>query len=802
MKIHHMAKFLLAIMLIGHSMTIASANEATTHSQASAEVTQASSSEAQSSQAPSQEGGASEAEAVAQDEGLAANLSDEELGDLIGLLNNSARIEELKNNLLLIQKAKTEPEASSEVEVVPTQITEGLLSQLKEAVFKAKESFEYLFDSKISFIPTKQVMDDAGRVTEKPQTLALLTYLLSFSGYILLSWALLRKLGSYLHVHLLDKGWALSIPFLIRCVFRMIILALPIIITYFSTQYLLKYFLYNDLTMLVIVQTFMQPFLVVLFIEAIASLALSPDHAAYRLVNFRNSIASWLLYKTRQLLVIFFFFLTAYEIADILYKSGLHVLHASVYIAGFIYIIAFYSFILSMRRVVSIYYSINRKHNNMVWFYDLVVDFWHIPALAYAVIVGLFWFLDAADQKTWIVSNTIGMLIAFVCMLVIINLINYLARKIETVVNDKARLNRKHRKQAASLISVSRYAAFFLKLATIVIYIGVMLHILGVPLLEWVSTGQGENILHIGISLSVIIIAWFLVREVFNALMQQYLNATNEEGEFINHNSRLRTVLPLLKNIALIVLALILFLLALTSIGVSVTPVLAFSGVLSLAIALGSQKLVGDFITGMFYLIEDTMQVGDVIEINGRSGTIEELSIRSLRLRDLTGSVHTIPFGSIEQVCNLTKGFSYALMEIGVAYRENVDEVMEVLAKIGEEMYNDTPWRYYITEDLEVLGVDSFGDNAVNIRCRFRTRADKKWTVRREFNRRVKNRFDELNIEIPFPHVTLYFGEDKNGDAPAMRFQPKRKSKTSQDGISDEPMQNNPIIDTDVIGED
>jgi small conductance mechanosensitive channel len=188
--------------------------------------------------------------------------------------------------------------------------------------------------------------------------------------------------------------------------------------------------------------------------------------------------------------------------------------------------------------------------------------------------------------------------------------------------------------------------------------------------------------------------------------------------------------------------------------------------VIGLAIGFGSQKLVQDIITGMFVLFSDTMRVGDVVEVGGRAGVVEAVTIRTVVLRDYGGNVHTIPYSAIDTVTNLTKEFSYAVFDIGVGYRENVDEVMQVLRDLGAEMRQDPYFRRLILEPLEVAGVDRFADSAVVIKARFKTRPLRQWEVAREFNRRIKNRFDELRIEIPFPHQTLYFGADKQGRAP------------------------------------
>jgi len=200
-------------------------------------------------------------------------------------------------------------------------------------------------------------------------------------------------------------------------------------------------------------------------------------------------------------------------------------------------------------------------------------------------------------------------------------------------------------------------------------------------------------------------------------------------------------------------------------------PGLLLFGVFGVAIGFGSQKLVQDIITGVFILLGDMMSVGDVVKLGDRAGLVEAISIRNVRLRDLSGTVHTIPFSSISSVSNLTKDFSYYVFDIGVAYREDVDQVMDVLKEIGDQLQQDPNVGPLILAPLEVLGVDSFGDSAVVVKARIKTVPIQQWTVGRAFNRRIKQRFDELGIEIPFPHRTIYFGQDKQDQAPPARVQ-------------------------------
>ena len=146
------------------------------------------------------------------------------------------------------------------------------------------------------------------------------------------------------------------------------------------------------------------------------------------------------------------------------------------------------------------------------------------------------------------------------------------------------------------------------------------------------------------------------------------------------------------------------------------------------------------------------------------------MSIRSVRLRDIEGTVHTVPFGEVATVLNMTKDFSFAFMEVGIAYREDVDQVVEVLREIGDGMQANEEFGPHILEPLEVLGLDSFRASSVNIRIRLKTLPIKQWAVKREYQRRMKRVFDERGIEIPFPHQTVYFGADNAGVAPAARI--------------------------------
>ncbi len=175
-----------------------------------------------------------------------------------------------------------------------------------------------------------------------------------------------------------------------------------------------------------------------------------------------------------------------------------------------------------------------------------------------------------------------------------------------------------------------------------------------------------------------------------------------------------------------------------------------------------------DVITGFFIILEDQIRVGDVVEIAGRAGLVERVNLRMVVLRDLEGKVHYVENGEISVVTNFTKEFSCYVFDIGVAYRENVDEVIALMKQVDEDMRQNSELKDEILEPLEVFGLDRFADSAVVIKARYKTRTLKQWGVAREFNRRLKQKFDDNDIEIPFPHRTLYIGKDKNGVAPPL----------------------------------
>ncbi len=227
---------------------------------------------------------------------------------------------------------------------------------------------------------------------------------------------------------------------------------------------------------------------------------------------------------------------------------------------------------------------------------------------------------------------------------------------------------------------------------------------------------------------------------------------------------RLKTMTAIFQWLLSIIIIGIVAYMILEEFGLNMTPLLAGVGIVGLAFGFGGQYLIRDIINGIFILIENQYNINDVIKIGDIGGLVEGVNLRYTRLRDVEGRVIYIPNGEIKVVINFTKEFSQAVLDIGVAYKENVDKVMDVMRQVGAEMRQDDYFRKIILEDLEMLGVDALADSQVTIRCRIKTKPIKQWEVAREFRRRIKNRFDELGIEIPFPHRTLYTGTGPEND--------------------------------------
>lgn len=272
--------------------------------------------------------------------------------------------------------------------------------------------------------------------------------------------------------------------------------------------------------------------------------------------------------------------------------------------------------------------------------------------------------------------------------------------------------------------------------------------------------------LHIVLVLTLTLVA-LKAAKVLSKRLVDFIVRQKEDPEF---QKRTQTLASIIRYISVITILLVGTMMVLKEFGIEIGPLLAAAGIVGLAVGFGAQSLVKDVISGFFILLEDQIRVGDVVQIAGKGGLVEKINLKTTILRDLAGNVHYVPNGHIDVVTNMTKDYSRYVFDIGVAYRENVDEVIEVIKEVDKELRNDPDYKDDILEPVEILGLDQFADSAVIVKARTTTMPIKQWRVGREFNRRLKMKFDERGIEIPFPHVTLYMGQDKQGQSPPLRI--------------------------------
>ncbi len=277
----------------------------------------------------------------------------------------------------------------------------------------------------------------------------------------------------------------------------------------------------------------------------------------------------------------------------------------------------------------------------------------------------------------------------------------------------------------------------------------------------------------------ILIAAWVLIAVLQRAIrgFRVRIASRFDDREAVK---RAETLGRVFRYLAAVIVSLIAGMLVLGEIGISVAPILGAAGVVGLAVGFGAQSLVKDYFTGFFILLENQIREGDVVKLGNHAGLVEIVTLRYVQLRDYDGNVHFVPNGEISTVVNMSRGYAQSVMDIGVAYRENTDEVVAVMQEVGAAMRADPAFAPRLLAELEVAGVERWDDSAVVIRCRFKCAPLEQWSVRREYLRRLKLAFDAKGIEIPFPHVTVYAGQDKQGQAPALPLQWQRKSAESK----------------------
>ena len=262
----------------------------------------------------------------------------------------------------------------------------------------------------------------------------------------------------------------------------------------------------------------------------------------------------------------------------------------------------------------------------------------------------------------------------------------------------------------------------------------------------------------------IIFIAFKMVRFSFKK-MRKVLSSRAEKNSNVDTEEsvkRINTLTSILHMIIKIILWAVYLMMILQKFGINIAPILASAGIIGLAVGFGAQELVRDFISGFFIILENQVRTGDIAILNGTAGQVEKVELRTITLRDFSGVVHIFQNGKINNVSNMTKDWSALVFDIGVAYKENPQLVMDVMKQIGDELRDDPAFKDIILEPIEIFGLDKFADSAIVIKARLKTKPSMQWSIGREYRKRLKDAFDARNIEIPFPHTTIYWGEKIN----------------------------------------
>ncbi len=394
----------------------------------------------------------------------------------------------------------------------------------------------------------------------------------------------------------------------------------------------------------------------------------------------------------------------------------------------------------------------------------MVGTIWHLLVIGYAVAVFVVWLTNPYTALPFMLQATAKSLVAGAIGVVIVALLSgVIAGGIRLPVSATARLPLLENRLNAFMPAILRVARL-LVLLCVVLAVAQIWGLLDVS--GWAMSDSGRPLIGNGASLALVLLLGWALHLVTASWVEYRLNPNFGTVP----TPRERTLLALLRNAFSIALVVIIGMLALSQIGVNIAPLLAGAGVLGLAIGFGSQKLVQDIITGIFIQLDNAMNEGEVVTVAGISGLVEKLTIRSVSLRALDGIVHVIPFSAVDRVANMMRHFSCHLVEIGVSYRENIPEVKQAMLDAFDKL-RESEHGQYILEPMEMYGLAKFTDSAQVVMARFKTIPGRHWNAGRAYNEIVKKIFDERGIEIPFPHLTLFMGQDKQGKSPPVPVQ-------------------------------
>ena len=370
---------------------------------------------------------------------------------------------------------------------------------------------------------------------------------------------------------------------------------------------------------------------------------------------------------------------------------------------------------------------------------EILGTYWYIAALILVGISLFATFLSAGDTSTALRQSLICTVLVVLCMV-----INGLVRR------HSQRPQRGHKRHALYSERLKSFVYTLAHLVVWLVFIELGLRVWGLSLISF-TEGEGHEISVKLFGLAGTLLFAWLIWILSDTAIHHALTRSRKGLA----NARAQTMMPLIRNVLFATIAIIALIVALANMGMNVTPLLAGAGVIGLAIGFGAQSLVADLITGLFIIIEDSLAIDDYVDVGGHLGTVEGLTIRTVRLRDIDGIVHTIPFSEIKSIKNYSREFGYAIFRVAIPYNMEIDDAIKLMREVGQKMRTDPLQRRNIWSPLEIQGVESFESGSAILRARFKTAPIKQWEVSRAFNLSLKRHLDEAGLDLATPRLSV-----------------------------------------------
>ncbi len=431
---------------------------------------------------------------------------------------------------------------------------------------------------------------------------------------------------------------------------------------------------------------------------------------------------------------------------------GSHLAHTAATVANVLAALSTGRFILRFRRPIAhlirnqpLSRRLTRRALNDTL--SILGTFWYVPALVLVAISLFATFISAGDTSTALRQSLICTVLLVLCMV-----INGLVRR------HGLKPQRGIRRYA---VYSERLRNFFYTIAHLLVWLGFIelgLRVWGMSLIRF-TEGDGHEVSVKLFSLAGTLLFAWLIWILSDTAVHHALTRSRKGLA----NARAQTMMPLIRNVLFVAIFIVALIVALANMGMNVTPLLAGAGVIGLAIGFGAQSLVADLITGLFIIIEDSLAIDDYVDVGGHLGTVEGLTIRTVRLRDIDGIVHTIPFSEIKSIKNYSREFGYAIFRVAVPANMDIDNAIKLMREVGQKMRTDPLQRRNIWSPLEFQGVESFESGNAILRARFKTAPIKQWEVSRAFNLSLKRHMDEAGMDLAMPRMSIQVVTEGSG---------------------------------------